>query len=177
MKACARVIPVAVAVLLGGWLLGCRTPAEEYRMGQRIEMGPYAFTVEQTEESQVYASVMGPEGHYQAGTVNQIRVFFRLLRDDTAPFTTDFANSFLTGMKLVDGAGNQFDVNPVPLSPVYRGGRQRSDEYAADIKLDPSFMGVRRPKEMGQHARDFRLIIDNPDPRSKQPRRISIALR
>jgi hypothetical protein len=53
-----------------------------------------------------------------------IELLFRLYRDDTAPFTTDFTESFTNRMQLVDAAGNAFVVFPVPNTDDFHvGGR------------------------------------------------------
>ena len=111
------------------WLFGCAR-TEEYQLDQRIDMGPYSFAV-----------VSADEGQW--GSDPTINIFFRLNRDDTAPFTTDFSWSFADKMEIVDAVGNAFPVSPNPVSPVYRAGRQRSDRYLAKVRLSPSHEGVR----------------------------------
>ena len=105
-----------------------------------------------------------------------INVSFRLNRDDTAPFTTDFRSSFAYKMELVDAAGNAFPVEPRPLSTVTRGGRQRSDRYSAEVRLSPSHEGVRDGSRIGKAPGDFKLVIDNPAREGNQPRRVAIQL-
>jgi len=153
----------AVALLCAGALLPGCTRAVEYRLGERIDMGPYSFEVAAVDEG-------------TWSSVPTILVHFRLHRDDTAPFTTDFWESFVYRMELVDAAGNTFPVDPHPVSPVYKGGRQRSDQYRAEVRLSPSHEGVRDRTRIGKHPRDFRMIIDNPAPEAGQPRRVAIAL-
>ena len=153
---------VAGLVCAGAWLLGC-AGTKEYPLGQRIDMGPYSFEV-----------VSADEGRW--GSDPTINILFRLNRDDTAPFTTDFRWSFAYKMELVDAAGNAFPVSPDPVSPVYRAGRQRSDRYLAKVRLSPSHEGVRDGTRIGKVAADFRLIIDNPAPEDDQPRRVAIRL-
>ena len=46
------------------------------------------------------------------GPYYEIEVRFRLDRDDTAPFTTDFNESFLDAMRIVDAAGEHFRLQP-----------------------------------------------------------------
>ena len=71
-------------------------------------MGPYSFKV-----------VSASPGRW--GLTLTINVSFRLNRDDSAPFTTDFRSSFGYKMELVDAAGNAFPVEPRPVSPVTKG--------------------------------------------------------
>ncbi len=131
-----------------------------------------------------------------------IEVLFRLYRDDTAPFTTDFDHSFRNRMQLVDTAGNTFQVFPTPNTQeygmslggeakpipgywptsreVYRAGRRRSDTYRASIALDPVYVGrgmkIQQREHVGETVSDFRLIIDNPKREGDQPGRVVIQL-
>lgn len=163
MKECAKLLRlVALASCAGFFLLGC-AQTEESRMQQAIEMGSYVFEVERTEHHSFYD-----------GT--EIHVFVRIRRDDAAPFTTTF-DEFVNGnWELTDKARNTFDCSGiVPLS----GNRRSSQQWVAKFRIwtNPSMMGVRDPTRIGKRAGDFRLIIKSPDPRGKQPRRLSIPLR
>jgi hypothetical protein len=129
-----------------------------------MEMGPYSFEVVSAEKGAQWAS---------SPTIN---IRFRLHRDDTAPFTTNFTSSFAFKMELVDAAGNAFPVSPEPVSPVHRAGRERSDTYLANVRLSPSHEGVRDAARIGKEPVDFRLIIENPAPEVDQPRRVAIRL-
>ena len=160
--ACSKRAGVLSAALLTGLLLGC-ADTKEYQLGQRIDMGPYTFEVASVQPGR-WASV---------ATIN---VSFNLLRDDTAPFTTDFWESFVYKMELVDRAGNAFPVDPHPVSPVYEKGRQRSNRYRAEVRLSPSHEGVRDAANIGKSTSDFTLMIANPAPQDGQPRRVSIQL-
>jgi len=153
---------VAGLLCAGTMLLGC-AGTEEYELGQRIDMGPYSFEV-----------VSADEGRW--GSEPTLGILFRLDRDDTAPFTTDFRRSFAYKMEIIDAAGNAFAVDPSPQSPVYKAGRYRSDRYLAEVRLSASLEGVRDSTRIGKTASDFRLIIDNPDPERDQPRRVAIQL-
>ena len=153
-----------VAVLIGTCaLLGGCAGVEAYQLGQPIDMGPYSFAV-----------VSAAKGRW--GSVPTINISFRLNRDDTAPFTTDFRSSFAYKMELVDAAGNAFPVEPSPLSPVTRDGRQRSNRYQAEVRLSPSHEGVRDGSRIGKAPGDFTLVIDNPAREGNQPRRVAIQL-
>ena len=160
---CGRPVAVVTGLLCAGAVLvGCAR-TEEYQLGQRIDMGPYSFEVASADEG-TWASE------------RTISILFRLHRDDTAPFTTDFWQSFVYKMEIVDAAGNAFTVDPHPQSPVYRAGRQRSDRYLAKVKLSHSLEGVRDSARIGKTASDFKLVIDNPAPEGDQPRRVAIQL-
>ena len=160
------------AVLL---LLGCAA-TQQYRPDQRIDMGPYSFSVDSyTEESETQGSRFDGTSWVQF-PITELRVRFRVMRDDSKPFTTDFNRFFIGAMRIEDGAGNQFELTPVPLSFAYVAGRYHSDSYFADVKLDPTMMGVSDSKHLGSHARDFRLLIENHDPQPGQPRRVSVQL-
>jgi hypothetical protein len=143
-------------------LPGC-AGTKEYQIGERIDMGPYSFEVASIQQG-TWAST------------STINVSFNLLRDDTAPFTTDFWESFVYKMELVDRAGNTFPGDPHPVSPVYEKGRQRSSRYRAEVRLSPSHEGVRDAANIGKSTSDFKLLIANPAPEGDQPRRVSIQL-
>lgn len=157
-----RAAAVAGLICACALLAGCAA-AEEYQVGQQIDMGPYSFSV-----------VSADRGRW--ASVSTINIAFRVNRDDSAPFTTDFRSSFAYKMELVDEAGNAFPVEPRPLSPVTRGGRERSSRYAAEVRLSPSHEGVRDGARIGKATRDFRLVIDNPAREANQPRRVAIPL-
>ena len=160
---CGRPVAVVTGLLCAGAVVvGCAR-TEKYQLGQRIDMGPYTFEVASADEG-TWASE------------RTISILFRLHRDDTAPFTTDFWQSFVYKMEIVDAAGNAFTVDPHPQSPVYRAGRQRSDRYLAKVKLSHSLEGVRDSARIGKTASDFKLVIDNPAPEGDQPRRVAIQL-
>ncbi len=166
---------------------------EQYQMGQRIEMGPYTFEV---------AGAKKGTAQISDRRLASIEVLFRLHRDDTAPFTTDFDHSFRNRMQLADTAGNTFQVFPIPNTreysmslggeaipvsgywptsrEVYRAGRRRADTYRASIALDPLYMGrgltIKHREQIGQAVSDFKLIIDNPNRESDQPGRAEVQL-
>jgi hypothetical protein len=163
IAACARQsVLVAALVCAGALLVGC-AGTEDYRLGQQIDMGPYSF------------EVVGADAGRWSSTPT-INISFHLNRDDTAPFTTDFHSSFGYRMALVDAAGNAFPVEPRPLSPVTRNGRQRSNRYRAEVRLSPSHEGVRDSSRIGKAVEDFTLIIDNPAREGNQPRRVAIPM-
>jgi hypothetical protein len=148
---------------MGASLIACAA-TEEYPLGRRIDMGPYSFDVASADEG-------------RWGSDPTINIVFRLSRDDTAPFTTEFRESFAYKMELVDAAGNAFPVSPSPVSPEYRGGRRRSKRYVAEVRLGRSHEGVRDATRIGRTPADFKLIIDNPAPEDNQPDRVEVRLR
>ena len=180
---------LACAALL---LIACgRT--EQGEVGQRIDMGPYTFEVGGAKKGRTQISDR---------RMASIEVLFRLRRDDTAPFTTDFDHSFRNRMQLVDTFGNTFavflhpntqeyemslngEMKPVagywPTSrEVYRAGRRRADTYRASIAIDPLYVGrgmkIQQREHIGETVSDFRLIIDNPRREGDQPGRVVIQL-
>ena len=189
-----RAIVVAAIACTPILLAGCgRT--EQYDMGQRIDMGPYTF--------EVAGAKKGSTQHSDRTVIATIELLLRLVRDDTAPYTTDFAHSFRTRMQLVDATGNTFRVSPRTnvrdykvdlhgeVSPigsyfpttteVYRGGRKRADSYRASVEINPEYLGrgmnVMHREGVGTAVSDFKLIIDNPDRQGDQPGRAEIPLR
>ena len=189
-----RAVAVAAMACTPILLAGCgRT--EQYEMGQRIDMGPYTF--------EVAGAKRGSTQHSDRTVIATIELLLRLVRDDTAPYTTDFAHSFRTRMQLVDATGNTFRVSPRTnvrdykvdlhgeVSPigsyfpttteVYRGGRKRADSYRASVELNPEYVGrglnVMHRQGVGTAVSDFKLIIDNPDRQGDQPGRAEIPLR
>jgi hypothetical protein len=162
MRVCAKRAATIAGLFCTATLCGC-AGTEVYQFGQQIDMGPYSFEV-----------VRADKGTW--ASTPTINIHFRLTRDDTAPFTTDFNSSFAFKMELVDAAGNTFTVDPHAVSPVYRAGRQRSDKYRAEVRLSPSLEGVRSATQIGKAVDDFRLVIDNPAREADQPRRVAIQL-
>lgn len=163
-------------VLGASVLSSCAQPTEQRLMNQPIDMGPYTFAVVRTEERARDVPIAGPQGHWLPYPTIELRVAIRVVRDNAAPFTTDFSSFLIFRMKLEDAAGNMFDTSPAPVNPTYRGGRYHSDEYVASATIDPSMIGVRDVHRLGKAARDFRLIIGNPSPQGSQPRSVSIQL-
>jgi len=194
---CGRRALVVAAIACTPILLAGCGRTEQYEMGQRIDMGPYTF--------EVAGAKIGSTQHADRTVIPTVELLLRLVRDDTAPYTTDFAHSFRTGMQLVDATGNTFRVFPrtnvrdykvdmrgevTPIgsyfpttTEVYRGGRKRADSYRASVELNPEYVGLRRGmtvmhrEGVGTAVSDFKLIIDNPDRQGEQPGRAEIPLR
>ena len=166
MKVCdSRVVRVALVWGIGLGLFGCAKKTEEYRMGQPINMGPFSFEVERTEESRRLDLIGGP--------TPQIKVYYRMLYNKTPPFGTTF-DEVLVDVRLVDHANNRIDWGG---RVVVSGNRHHPSEWYDLFTVGRSFMGVRDKARLGQRASDFRLIIDNPEVRAGQPERVSIPLR
>ena len=170
MSRCAKLLPLGAALLLS-----CAQP-QPAAMNQSINMGAFSFSVSGTEESAKTASQF-EGGSWHRIPITQVEIHFRVTRDDTKPFTTDFASFFLASMSIKDAAGNWFDLGLRPVQPTYSAGRYRSSEYIASVRLDPTMMGVRDAKHLGTHAQDFELSIKNPDRQAGQPSRVTINLR
>jgi hypothetical protein len=155
---------LAVACLIA---TGCDRPAP-YEMGQTIEMGPFAFSVTTAAQGRSWQSADGP--------FHEIEVFFRLDRDETAPFTTDFNSSFIDAMRIVDAAGNTIGCSPGAVNGAYKAGRFRSNQYRCLFRYSRSLDGVTDFSKIGTRPADFQLIISNPDPKGNQPRRVTVQL-
>jgi hypothetical protein len=158
-------LPITIACLV---IASCEQSVR-YQVGQPIEMGPYSFSVTSPARGRSWQSAEGP--YYE------IEVRFRLDRDDTAPFTTDFNESFLDAMRIVDAAGNAFGCSPGAVDGSYRAGRYRSDQYRCLIRYSQSSDGVTDFAKVGTKPADFQLIIINPEPRDGQPRRVIVQLK
>src|SRR5262245_6238194 len=157
-------LPITIACFV---IAACEQPAP-YQMRQSIEMGPYSFSVASAAPGRSWQSVEGP--YYE------IEVHFRLDRDGTAPFTTDFNSSFVDAMRIVDAAGNTFGCSPGAVDGTYRAGRYRSDRYRCLFRYSRSSDGVTDFAKVGTKPADFQLIITNPDPKDGQPRRVIVQL-
>jgi hypothetical protein len=146
--------------------LGCEKKTQEYRMDQPINMGPFSFEVERTEEAVKLK-------HPSEGPNLEIRVYFRMLDDKTPPFGKTLDETLLE-VRIRDKAGNTIE-SPGPR--VVSGDRHHPSEWVEIFEVSPSLIGVRDRTKLGKRASDIRLIIDNPDVREGQPERVSIQLR
>lgn len=102
----------------------------------------------------------------------EIRVYYRMLDNKTAPFGKTFDETLL-GVRIVDKAGNTIEYSG---RSVVSGDRHHPSEWCDICTVSPLLMGVRDKAKLGQGASDFRLTIDNPDMRGGQPERVSIQL-
>jgi hypothetical protein len=167
MKACgSRVMGIGFVICAAFASLGCEKKTQEYRLEQPINMGPFSFEVERTEESMKLS-------HPSEGPNLEIRVYYRMLDNKTAPFGKTFDETLLS-VRIVDKANNTIEYSGRGL---LSGDRHHPSEWVDIFTVSPSFMGVRDRAKLGQSASDFRLIIDNPDVREGQPERVSIQLR
>ena len=159
------------AIALSAWV-GLVTAAcervEMYAMDQPIAMGPYTFAVVAATEGKTWISAEGP--------VHEIEVRLRIDRDDSAPYTSSFSESFIEQLQIVDEAGNRIGTTPAPIAPTYRGGRYRATQYSCLFRFSRSSSGVRNFSAIGIRPSAFRLIIDNPVPQDGQPRRVAVPL-
>jgi hypothetical protein len=158
-------------IALSAWV-GLATAAcdrvEPYAMDQPIAMGRYTFAVVAATEGKTWISAEGP--------VHEIEVRLRIDRDDSAPFTSSFSESFIEHFQIVDEAGNNIGTTPVPISPTYKGGRYRASQYSCLFRFSRSSSGVRDFSAIGTRPAAFQLIVDNPAPEDGQPRRVAVPL-
>jgi hypothetical protein len=157
----------AIAAFAGLALSACDGTTQS-AIGEAIEMGPYTFSV--------ISATQGKQWESAEGTYREIVVRLRVHRDDTAPFTENFSSSFIDSMSIVDSAGNSVRTGPAPVSPVYTGGRYRSEYYQCVFRYSRSSEGVRDFARIGTRPQDFRLLIANPAREGEQPRRVAIQL-
>ena len=166
MKACAsQVVRIVLALCAVFALLGCEKKTQEYRIDQPINMGPFTFEVERTEES--------VKSSYSEGFLLKIHVYFRMLDNKTPPFGKTLDETLME-VRIRDKAGNTIE-SPGPR--VLSGDRHHPSEWVEIFEVSPSLIGVRDRTKLGKSASDFWLIIDNPDLREGQPERVSIQLR
>ena len=173
----ARVLFIATAG--GAALAGC-SMAEDYEMGQAIEMGPFTFEVRSASPSLDVRDT---------GRVRVISVTFRVLKDESRP-RIDFGE-FLSDMvgfqasprmmvfphtTLVDSHGHKFksDVRGSPPRARFQiTSALDLLEFNADAERIQGFNDAHLETEPS----DYRLIIDNPDRREGQSRAVRIQLR
>jgi hypothetical protein len=164
------------AVLMGS---AC-SRGEQYELQTPIAMGPWTFEVES-----IGARVRTDRGGDRRKTV--IAVFklhnfeerYEKTFDDFLNGTSPGALMARPRTRLEDQSGSKFDGWLEPVS----GGRLRSERWRAEFLLvDLGIRDVMRSTQdlAAQHVdrplADFRLVIDNPDPRPGQPRGIFILL-
>jgi len=167
MKACdSQIVGIVLAICASLISLGCAKKTQEYRLEQPINMGPFSFEVERTEESVKLV-------HPSEGPNLEIRVYYRMLDNKTPPFGKTFDETLL-GVRIVDKANNTIESGG---GRVVSGDGRHPSEWVDTFTVSPSLMGVRDKSKLGQRVSDFRLIIDNPDVRDGQPERVSIQLR
>ena len=167
MKACDRQdIAIVLALCASLASPGCQKKTQEYHIEQPINMGPFSFEVERTEEASKLV-------HPSEGPSLEIRVYYRMLDNKTPPFGKTIDESLLD-VRIVDKAGNSIESGG---PRVVSGNRRHPSEWCDTFTVSPSLIGVRDKARLGQSSADFRLIIDNPDVRDGQPERVSVQLR
>ena len=173
---CARPSCAVFLAVAGSTLLSGCTP-QDYELGQRIEMGPFAFHVE--------GASSGVNRGYEGGPMREITVRLRLLSNESRP-RKDFYE-FLTGIdpyrlqlivlphyKLEDSHGHKFDglmtrcTDTCRIEFHIRGDLRVMRMFSSDEAF--------REEHFDLRPEDFRLIITNPDRRDGQPSEVSIQL-
>ncbi len=112
--------PVVIA-LVALTLSACTAPTPaptSAAIGDRLEMGPFTFSVGSATQGKQWQSAEGP--------YREIVVRIRVHRDDTAPFTETFSSSFIDSIRIFDAAGNSIGTSPSEVAPVRKAGRDRS---------------------------------------------------
>lgn len=191
---CARPSCAVFLTVAGGTLFSSCVP-QDYELGQRIEMGAFAFQVEGASEGVrasstreiVINSETGSEVRVGPGSgpTRQISVRLRLLSNESRPRNS--LDRFLDGMDRPRGEGVTFRLD---LSPHYILVDSHGHEFKGGVGVDLR-MGFSIEDEGGfafssnepfraEHfdlrSEDFRLIITNPDRQDGQPRKVSIQL-
>jgi hypothetical protein len=146
--------------------------------GSRLLWGPWTFEVERTTERIKNSS--GDRYKFILVTVRLDNYTERHEKtfDDFMNGTTEGSIIANPRTELVDGDGNRFDGWFSPTS----GGRLRSERWEASFLLVPSNAGLLEDasdlakEHLDKHASDFRLVIENPDHRDGQPRKVSVQL-
>ncbi len=156
-----------VIVMLSLGLCACADPVQ-YEMRQPISMGPFTYSITSARQGKSWQSADGP--------FREIEVRIRVELDETAPFTDSFTSYFLGRLHIVDAAGNRIGADPQMISPTYRAGRARSDEYLCVFRSSRSHDGVKDFDAIGTTPKDFRLLIDHPAPTGDEPRRAAVQL-
>ena len=159
-------------------IAGC-SATESYEFGQPIEMGPWSFEVERVQDVVETDSWRGTRRKVVTVTFRLHNYTERYERtfgdfmDDNGPGMISFPNA-----KLVHEDGAEF----IPLFSAVSGGNLRSERWRARATLIPVNVGI--TTDTGPLAEgyadaplsDLVLVIDNPDRRSGQPRKISVRL-
>ena len=155
--------------LLALLLCGCSQEAE-YKVGQTIEMGPFAFVVEDAYERVSSYNTGEPkieifvDLRLDAATGAKVK-FDEFLNDTAAPR----GMIIYPNMEIWDRDGRKFQ------GMVHRvSGRER---WQAEFPLVDDDGGPSTARQyVNRRAADFRLIIKNPDRREGQPGRVTVVL-
>ncbi len=174
---------VLFVVAAGSLMLAGCSMAEDYEMGQEIQMGPFTFEVKSASATVRYQEDMGRE--------RIISVTLRVLKNESRPRIDfgDFLNDMVgvqwkmqliadSNLTLVDSHGHKF------LGGVgNQGGRpQARFEITSLYDTFENPFNVERIQRFNDahletQPSDYRLIIENPDRREGQPRAVRIQLR
>ena len=140
-------------------LFACSKETVEYEMGDKIELGPYIFSVEKTDEKNEFT---------RRGWYTVFVIYFRFHRVEKSPPLLKW-KPFTYYIR--DHAHNSFRSIASTWDP--RGGR-----LVSKFLIDPDAPGAKisDPGHIGKHPSDFRLIIKNPSYQENQPRRVSVKL-
>ena len=150
---------------------------DEFELRQPITMGPWTFQVERATER------IESRGSLRLKMVSVTLKLDNYMERHEKPFD-DFMKGRTEGsiiehphLALVDEAGNRFDVED--LSPL-SGGSLRSEVWNARFPLIQFSMressSETAAEHLEKHPADFHLVIENPDHRKGQPRKVSIRL-
>ena len=158
-----------ISWLLALLLYGC-SQETEYKVGQTIEMGPFAFVVEEAYERVSSFNTGEPkieifvDLRLDAATGAKVK-FDEFLNDTAAPR----GMIIYPNMEIWDKDGHKF------MGMVRRiSGRER---WQAEFLLVDDDGGTSTARQyVNRRAADFRLIIKNPDRREGQPGRVAVAL-
>jgi len=160
-----RLIPWLLALLL----CGC-SQETEYKVGQTIEMGPFAFVVEHAHKRVSSFNTGDPKIEIlvdlRLDAATGAKVKFDEFLNDTAG---QRGMIIYPHMEIWDRDGRKF------LGMVRRiSGREH---WRAEFLLVDDVGGPGTARQYVNHrAADFRLIIKNPDRREGQPGRVAVAL-
>jgi hypothetical protein len=166
-----------LTILAAGVTTTACTTGDEYAPRQPITMGPWTFQVERATER------IENHGNLRFKMISVTLKLENYMERHEKPFD-DFMKGRTEGsimehphLALVDEAGNSFDAEDVsPLS----GGSLRSESWSARFPLIEFSMressSETAARHIEKHPADFRLVIENPDHRSGQPRKVSIQL-
>jgi hypothetical protein len=163
-------------VAAGVTLTAC-TNGDEYELRQPITMGPWTFQVERATER------IDSRGNLRLKMISVTLKLDNYMERHEKPFD-DFMKGRIEGsimehphLELVDESGNRFHLEDLS---ALSSGSLRSEGWKASFPLVQLSMhesaSESAAEHFDKHPADFRLVIENPDHRSGQPRKVSIQL-